>query len=672
MKYRIRLCTVLACLWALGQPPARAATPAPPVSPAHAPVPIADFFRVPALLGPVLSPDGQFLAAAVGNPQGRLQLVVLDLNQLKAFKTVASFTDADVRNYRWVNASRLVYSVADLHSNDRAIAPGLWAVNRDGSDERQLINAGPLEPVSERRLPWQWQLHSVLRDGSADVLVLQPSFNLVGDLDSTKLARLDTTSGRLTHLSEGAPEHTVHWVTDRRGRLAALATAHGGRSAAYLRSAQGWTRFDEADSLSGQGARPVWAGTDGTLLALARRHTDTQALYTLDRSTQQLVEPPIVSAPGYDLSAQMVFDPDTDTLLGVHIETDAVGTVWLDPGMKALQAQVDRLLPGTVNRLNCQRCLGAATLLVTASADRQPPVYYLFEREGGTLKRLASARPWIQPERMGLRDLYRFNARDGLSLPVLVTQPPGPSSGPRPAVLLVHGGPWVRGAHWAWEAQAQFLASRGYVVLEPEFRGSMGYGFKHFQAGWKQWGQAMQDDLADTVQWAVQKGWVDAQRVCIAGASYGGYATLMGLIRHPQVFKCGIDWVGVSDLLLMYDITWSDFSQEAKRFGLPRLLGERVADAAMLQAHSPLAQASRLRRPLLMAHGGADRRVPIEHGIAMRDALRPHNPEVEWVDYPTEGHGWRTLPTKVDFWGRVERFLARHIGTPAALEETKK
>lgn len=663
MQHAIRRCAAaLACLWTLGLASAAAAAATPA---AEQTVPVADFFRVPALLEPVLSPDGQFLAAAVGNPQGRLQLVVLDLTQLKAFKTVASFTDADVRNYHWVNASRLVYSVADLHSNDRAIAPGLWAVNRDGSEERQLINAGPLETVTERKLPWRWSLHSTLRDDSADVLVHLPSFNLVGDLDSTKLARLDTTSGRLTNLSEGAPEHTLHWVADRRGQVAATRSVHAGRTSSYLRTAQGWTRFDEADSLSDQAIVPFWAGTDGTTLALARRQSDTLAIYPLDRATHQLVQPPIVSAPGYDLNARMVFDPASDQLLGVHIETDAVGTVWLDPGMKALQAQVDRLLPGTVNRLDCQRCLGAATVLVTASADRQPPVYYLYQREGGTLKRLASSRPWIRPEQMGLRDLHRFAARDGLSIPVLVTQPPGPPSGPRPAVLLVHGGPWMRGTHWAWESDAQFLASRGYVVIEPEFRGSTGYGFKHFQAGWKQWGQAMQDDLADAVQWAASRGWVDPQRVCIAGASYGGYATLMGLIRHPEVFKCGIDWVGVSDPLLMYDMTWSDVSQEAKLYGLPRLLGDRTADAARLKDNSPLAQAGRLRHPLLMAYSGADRRVPIEHGMAMREALRPHNPGVEWVDYPTEGHGWRTLPTQVDFWSRVERFLARHLGTEA-------
>ena len=266
---------------------------------------------------------------------------------------------------------------------------------------------------------------------------------------------------------------------------------------------------------------------------------------------------------------------------------------------------------------------------------------------------------------MGVRDVHRFAARDGLSIPVLVTHPPGKASGARPALVLVHGGPWVRGAHWSWEPQAQFLASRGYVVIEPEFRGSEGYGFKHYRAGWKQWGMAMQDDVADAVQWAVKQGWVDPKRVCIAGASYGGYATLMGLVRHHELYQCGVNWVGVSDINLMYSINWSDISEEAKGYSMPVLIGDRVADAQQLKDTSPVEQAAKVRRPLLMAYGADDRRVPIAHGKEFRDAVSRTNSDVEWVVYNNEGHGWRMLETNVDFWTRVEKFLDRNIGAGA-------
>ncbi|PTT85587.1 S9 family peptidase, partial [Pelomonas sp. HMWF004] len=280
------------------------------------------------------------------------------------------------------------------------------------------------------------------------------------------------------------------------------------------------------------------------------------------------------------------------------------------------------------------------------------------------LQLLAGARPDLTPADMGQRDYHRIKARDGLELPVLVTQAAGPSRGPRPAVLLVHGGPWVRGTHWPWEPRAQFLASRGYVVLEPEFRGSYGYGFRHFQAGWKQWGLAMQDDLADTVAWAVKQGWVDPNRVCIAGASYGGYAALMGAVKQGDVFKCAINWVGVTDIDLKWLIHWSDVSEEWKQYGMKKLVGDPEKDAEQFKATSPLLRAQEIKMPLLMAYGGEDRRVPLKHGTDMKAALAEGQP-LEWVVYPDEGHGWFNLKTNEDFWGRVERFLAKHIG-PAA------
>jgi dipeptidyl aminopeptidase/acylaminoacyl peptidase len=203
------------------------------------------------------------------------------------------------------------------------------------------------------------------------------------------------------------------------------------------------------------------------------------------------------------------------------------------------------------------------------------------------------------------------------------------------------------------------------MVIEPEFRGSEGYGFKLFRAGWKQWGLAMQDDVADAVQWAVKQGWVDGKRVCIAGASYGGYATLMGLVRNGDLYQCGVAWVAVTDISLMYSIYWSDTSEEAKNYSMPLLIGDPVADAAQFKQTSPLEQAAKVNKPLLLAYGGADVRVPIKHGSEFRDAVGRTNKDVQWVVYPEEGHGWRMLETEVDFWTRVEKFLGRYLSPEA-------
>jgi dipeptidyl aminopeptidase/acylaminoacyl peptidase len=630
-------------------------------------VPVADFFRPPMLAYPALSPSGRYLAGAVTIEGKRAQLVVLDLENLGQLKHVADFQDADIYSYQWVNDERIVFDVSDRESGaGRPLAPGLWAVNRDGSNYRQLIST--FRNVSRARmLPWEWRLHSVLSDGSNEVLVQGFVFNNAREVIGTKLARLDTMTGMSRSLGEGAPSNVTRWLVDRQGRPTVVTTLQEGRFRAFVKADADatWETWQDADALLGNYVFPYWIGFDRQLLVLARRVDDTWALHAVDTKTRALDPVPIIHLKGYDFRGSMVSDTEERRLLGVHYETDARGTVWFDPLMKAIQADVDARLPGTVNRIDCRRCVSVPTVLVTAASDRQPPNFYVYNRDTKSMTLISASRPWIKAPAMGLRDVHRVAARDGLSIPVLVTTPAGKPRGPLPAVVLVHGGPWVRGTHWDWEPQAQFLASRGYMVIEPEFRGSEGYGFKLFRAGWKQWGLAMQDDVADVVEWAVKQGWVDSKRICIAGASYGGYAVLMGLIRNHDLYQCGIAWVAVTDINLMYSIQWSDTSEEAKNYSMPLLVGDVVADAGQFKETSPVEQAAKVRRPLLLAYGGADVRVPIKHGHEFRDAVGRTNKDVQWVTYPEEGHGWRMLETQVDFWTRVEKFLDRYLG-PAA------
>jgi len=255
-----------------------------------------------------------------------------------------------------------------------------------------------------------------------------------------------------------------------------------------------------------------------------------------------------------------------------------------------------------------------------------------------------------------------YAARDGMQIPAWLTVPRDAPRKNLPLVVLVHGGPYVRGEFWHWNPEVQFLAARGYAVLEPEYRGSTGFGSALFKAGWKQWGKAMQDDVADGVKWAVDQGLVDPQRVCIAGASYGGYAVLMGLVNDPKVYRCGIDWVGVTDIDLMYTVDWSDLSSIWKEYGMPKLIGDPVADAAQLRATSPLRNVDKIHAPLLLAYGGKDERVPKVHGEKFRDALlKQPGADLQWVLYDQEGHGWRSVDTRVDFWNRAAKFLDKNL-----------
>jgi dipeptidyl aminopeptidase/acylaminoacyl peptidase len=351
----------------------------------------------------------------------------------------------------------------------------------------------------------------------------------------------------------------------------------------------------------------------------------------------------------------------------VRVIADGETNVWFDAAMKAFQQRADNLFPGRVNRINCRRC-GQPDMvaLVHSYSDRNPGQLYLFQGkppEGEKSWRLFKpVREDIKPGEMATLDLQRIKARDGLDLPVWITRHPD-AKGPLPAVVLVHGGPWVRGGEWRWDAEAQFLASRGYVVIEPEFRGSAGYGTAHLEAGFKQWGQAMQDDVADALKWAQKEG-IASDRACIAGASYGGYSTLMGLIKDPALYRCGVAWLAVTDLELLVTGSWfvdDDTSADYRKYAMPERVGDAVKDAAMLAANSPVKQAARIKAPVLLAFGEQDQRVPLAHGKRMREALRAAGNDPVWVTYAGEAHGFGVVKNQIDFMQRMDAFLAKHL-----------
>ncbi|HEY0955564.1 MAG TPA: alpha/beta fold hydrolase [Roseateles sp.] len=631
------------------------------------PPPIAAFFKRPQLREPKLSPSGRYLAIQTAGRNDRMMLAVLDLQTMSTAKSVAGFSNADIAEHHWVNEDRLVFEISNSPDGTTQVtAEGLWAVDRDGSKLRQLIHSADSvggttgTSVIDRRLERNWTLMAVPPDGGHEVIVARRRWTTDPESMGTQIARLDTRNGVAENLNLGIPDYVARWVLDWRGEPYAVETVRAGKSQFHRRDEQGrWQLWFEDEPYSRRHATPTWIGPDGQLLGTQNYRGNT-ALFRLDPKTGEQEKEPLVTTPGYDHHGALIVDPASGRLLGVRFETDAEGTVWVNPTMKAVQADIDAQLPATVNRIECQRCLNAMNLVITAKSDQRPAEYYLYKPADKSLQKLAAAPAELRPAAMGQRDYHRIKARDGLELPVLVTQPAGGVKGKAPTVVLVHGGPNVRGTHWAWERHAQFLASRGYLVLEPEFRGSTGYGYKLFRAGWKQWGLAMQDDLADTLAWAVKQGWADPKRACIMGASYGGYAALMGAVTQGDLFKCAINWVGVTDIGLMGSVHWSDASDEWKQYGMKRLVADPATDAEQMRRTSPLQRAKEIRIPLLMAYGSEDRRVPLKHGTDMKAALRDDQ-ALEWVVYADEGHGWFNLKTHEDFWGRVERFLAKHL-----------
>jgi dipeptidyl aminopeptidase/acylaminoacyl peptidase len=650
---------------------------------AHAQAPAAapsleSFFSNPTFGGAVLSPNGKYLAVRAGGPGKHDFLVTIDL-QTNAPTVVGAFDDADINQFRWVSDERLVFNVRDkdVGQGDVRHGPGLFAVDRDGSKLLQLADRDGYRASTGSKITAKllsWNTHLLGQRGAQDseyIYVVNNEYNTKRELHNVALLRLNTLTGQSQAVPRPAP--VQHWMLDNKGepRLA-IGTDKTLTTIYYREPANGeWRTLTSYNPYveSPDTITPLGFAPDGRLYVVARGNADTTSVHTFNLATGKVDPDPVIVTTGYDFNGGLV--TTRDKLLGLHLTTDAESDEWIDPGMKAIQAAVDKLLPATVNVLSVPSRAESPWVLVRGYSDVVPPSWWLYNNQTGLLNKVGESHPGIKPAQMGRQQFVRYKARDGLEIPALLTVPPGAQRTGLPMVVLVHGGPWVRGASWGWDRESQFLASRGYVVLEPLFRGTTGFGARHFMAGWKQWGLAMQNDVADGARWVIAKGIADPKRICIAGASYGGYATLMGLVNDPDLFKCGVNWVGVTDINLMYSGGWnyeSDMSDEWKRYGMPEMIGDQVKDAAQLKATSPIEQAARITQPLLLAYGGVDRRVPMYHGKKFHDAVTRTNKNVEWIEYPEEGHGWHLPKNNYDFWGRVEAFLDKNIGKGAVKE----
>lgn len=630
--------------------------------------PIDSFFENKAVSDPQFSPSGRYVAVRKSAKGRRDFLIVVDL-ETQDMKVVADYTDADVARFQWVNDNRLVFHVRDSTqtSADQEDGPGLFAVDRDGNHSVQL---------ADRRIrrgdPQPWHALMLSQPGSQDsdwIYVMHPLYDDQGKYFRMRLRQLNTRTGE----SRGAPQPAVDasdFMLDFKGEPR-LALSHTDiETTVYYRDPVN----DEWRELASHGRysnvrdkfRPLGFGPSGALYVIASAGQDIATLRTFDFAAGAVSKEELVAAPGYDFDGALI---SSSKILGVRLVTDAETNVWFDKTMQAIQKTVDKALPATVNLLTVPPRPGSPWVMVESYSDLQPSHFFLFNVQSELLVSFGSTYPAIQSKRMAQQQSFRYKARDGLEIPGLLTLPSDTAAQRLPMVVLVHGGPWIRGSSWRWQPESQFLASRGYAVLEVEYRGSTGFGLNHFSAGLKQWGLAMQDDVADGARWAIDKGYADPKRICIAGASYGGYAALMGLVNDPELYRCAFEWLGVTDIELMYTGTWfskSDASPGYLRHGMPILIGDRIRDAEQLKATSPIKQAGRIHQPLLLAYGGEDKRVPIYHGKKFHSTVTRTNRQVEWIEYSEEGHGWSLPRNRIDFWGRVEKFLDKHIGGPAA------
>ena len=608
--------------------------------------PVEDFFRKPKYSRFRLSPDGKFLAALIP-ANGRRNLALIDLAGSKV-TLLTSLREQDVYTYDWVGDGTLDVLIADLSVEGRL----------------QEIKQHVLIDMTGRILRDSPPSIVGVLDRAGDDLLVDGYLRSARSLD---VWRYNPRTNTREILTGDSPGDVTDFVIDHAGqvRLAISIPRGGERTRLYYRADNNakWTLLRD-DPIEDDPIRPIAFGFDNrTLYVSARGPTDggRRDIYVFDPETNKLGER---ISSGQDIDAQtLIFDWVKKQPVGVPDgTTDNVH--WLDPDWQALQASVDGALPDTRNRLSWGR-YDTNRVLVTSESATQPPVFYVMDRRAGRLEELSPAYPWLKEKDLSPRKFVRYVARDGLSIPGYLTMPKRPDGTKPPLIVDIHGGPYVDRQTFGYNPNAQFFASRGYAVLQPDFRGTLGYGDAFYKAGWKQWGLAMQDDVTDGVKWLIDTGRVDADRVCLFGASYGGYATLWGLEKEPDLFRCGVAQVAVSDLELMFDVGWSDFM--AGETGgnttntLTRWIGDPSKDRDKMRAVSPILHAERIKAPLLLAYGASDRRVPLVHGKSMRSALDKYDKPYEWVVYDDEGHGFSKESNNIDFYRRVDAFLARNL-----------
>jgi dipeptidyl aminopeptidase/acylaminoacyl peptidase len=374
----------------------------------------------------------------------------------------------------------------------------------------------------------------------------------------------------------------------------------------------------------------------------------------------------VAEHPLADISNGLLYDEQRRKIIGIAFESMVDEMYYFDEDYARMQATLDASLPGQHVSFSWR---GDRVVAVAHSAT-QPGQIYFFDTTKRVLEPVFSLMPQFDNKKLSPQTVINYTARDGLNIPAYLTLPAGQAAKALPLVAYIHGGPHARDLP-GYDPMTQMLASRGYAVLQPQFRMSTGFGWKHHTAGWKQWGLAMQDDITDGVAALVKQGVVDPNRVCIIGASYGGYATMYGLAKDPDLYKCGVNWVGVTDINLLFSVTYSDTSSTPMMDDLGvRMHGDPKTDQAYMKATSALENVSKIKAPVLMAYGSEDVRVPLIHGERMRDLLLKQGNSVEWLVMTGEGHGWAKESNRIKWGETVMSFIDRHIG-PAAVANKK-
>ena len=613
-------------------------------------------FANPERSTPALSPNGQQIAWLAPDPNGVVNIWVDSIEGGKA-RVVTNENRRPINWYTWAGDSQHL-----LYFQDNA-----------GDEIDHLFSTDLTNSVVRDLTPFRGvRAQNILLD------LRHPRFVLIGlnlrDRQAFDMYRVDLETGAIT-LEATNPGDVLTWTTDRNFVIRA-ATAFDGKTGQTVIRVRDAVDKPWRDLVVMPFDRALFNGevVEGSLIAGFTSDNKSLIIHSALHSDKgQLVEVDLQSGKELRILAQdpdsdvadsplgnkpnVLRDPRTGAIQAAEFYRTESHWVFLDPKVKTDFALISKSVPGQVNLIS--RDQEDKKWIIAARRSDAPAVYYLFDRGSGKITKLYDEHPTLSRSNLAPKKPIIIKSRDGLELISYLTTPPGVEAKQLPLVLLIHGGPWFRD-YAEFDPEVQLLANRGYAVLQVNYRGSTGLGLKFFNAGTNEWGRGTQRDLYDAVQWAIDQGIADPRRVAAMGWSGGGFGTLLCLEQRPDLFACGVDGVGPAELATLYrsfPSYWSNILMRWRRRG-----GDFDHNEKLNREVSPLYHVDKIRAPLLIGQGKNDPRVTIANVNGMVAALRRAKREVTYVVYPDEGHGFARPENNFDFYGRVEEFLARHLG----------